>query len=143
MVEPVGVTAQHGKGLRIAGDSRLDQGANFDFLMKKYDPENPMNKKITEWITLDQFPDKIKTELADLKIGGHSGAYQITDGWIVFYVKDKKQGRLKSLQEVDIDLRKVMFQKKFNELLDKNINILKENSQIIYYDDVINEYFGD
>ena len=56
-------------------------------------------------------------------------------------IKNKKQGRLKTIEESDKKIREIMFQEKFNEISDKHLNLLKENSEIVYFEDLIDEYF--
>jgi parvulin-like peptidyl-prolyl isomerase len=78
-----------------------------------------------------------------LKPGQHSRPYQTQDGWVIFRVRARRPGEIQSLTDVDIDIRKIMFQKKFNELLDETIGILKENSDIQYNRKALETYFED
>ena len=122
--------------------SRLQEGANFDYLMKTYDADNEMLRKPVDWITLSAFPNSIKEGIEKMRIGEFGEPYQTTTGWIIFQMRGRRPGRLKTIDEVDMPIRQVMFQKKFNELMDANLNTLKEHSNIVYMDKNVDKYFG-
>jgi len=122
--------------------SRLQEGANFDYLMKTYDSDNEMLRKPIDWITLTQFPKSIKDEIEKMKIGEYGRPYQTVSGWLIFQMRGKRKGRLKTIQEADMAIRQIMFQKKFNDLLDTNLNTLKAHSKIVYEDKNVDRYFG-
>jgi len=44
---------------------------------------------------------------------------------------------------VEMKIREVMFQRKFNEILDETLDILKSNSNIKYNDEVLENYFSE
>jgi hypothetical protein len=54
----------------------------------------------------------------------------------------KRKGAVKPIAEVDMQIREVMFQLKFNELLDQHLGILRERSDIHMNQEAIEVYFG-
>ncbi len=122
--------------------SRLQEGANFDYLMKTYDADNEMLRKPIDWITLGQFPKSIKDEIDKMKIGDYGHPYQTVSGWLIFQMRGRRLGRQKTIDEVDMQIRQIMFQNKFNDLLDANLSTLKANSTIVYRDKNVDRYFG-
>ena len=122
--------------------SRLQGGADFGFIQNLYSTPDKATQFSAEWLSIDIFPVTIRTELASLKPGGHCGPFQIDNGWLFVSVKDRRSGRLKTLGEVDMNIRQVMFQLKFNELVETHLQLLKDNSQIIYFEDKIEDLLG-
>jgi len=122
-------------------DRRLRDGADFEFLAREYDAETAKGEEKTAWVSLATFPESIAGELSGLKAGGFSRPFATADGWVIFQVRGKQAGRLKSLDEVEMDIRGVMFQKKFNELLDETFALLKADSDIWINQPAVDEYF--
>jgi peptidyl-prolyl cis-trans isomerase C len=122
--------------------SRLQGGADFGFIQNLYSTPDTKRQFSAEWLSIDIFPVTIRTELASLKRGGHCGPFQIDDGWLFVSIRDMRPGRLKTLAEVDMNIRQVMFQLKFNELVETHLQLLKDNSQIIYFEDKIEDLLG-
>jgi parvulin-like peptidyl-prolyl isomerase len=120
----------------------LEDGADFDFMVNKYveDKLNLIDKD--QWVSLGSFPQQIQTDLANLTIGKTSEAYPTTDGWLVFKVKDRRPGKIKTQSDVEPQIRQVMFQKKFDEQMDKVLATLKANSKIVFFNEAIDRYFG-
>jgi len=120
---------------------RLRSGADFAYLAKKYDTDPDSVDKKSLQIKLSAFPEPIRGEMAKLKTGDSSPAFQVEEGWVVFYVKDVQPGRVRTLDEVEMEIREVMFQREFDEILDNTLDLLKSNSIIEYNDDAIEAYF--
>jgi parvulin-like peptidyl-prolyl isomerase len=122
-------------------EERLKSGADFSYLARKYDtdPNNAGNKTLD--VKLSTFPEPIRSDMAKLKPGDASPAFQVEGGWVIFLVKDIEPGRVKTQDEVEMEIRDVMFQKKFDEQLDKTLDLLKANSDIEYNNDTIEAYF--
>lgn len=122
--------------------SRLEGGADFGFVEKLFGAPEEAKLATGEWASLDIFPDVVAEKLTPLGQGEYCGPFQIEGGWYFLSVKDRRPGRLKTLAEVDPRIREVMFQLKFNDLLENHLQILKDNSQIIYFEDKIEELLG-
>lgn len=123
-------------------DQRLQEGASFEYLARQIDPENNSESNPNRWQPLMEYPDEVSPALDSLAIGTYSNIFQITEGWIIFYVKNKRAGAQKSFNDVEMQLREIMFQKKFNELLDETLTLLKDNSEIKYYTENIDSFFN-
>ncbi|GJM43848.1 MAG: hypothetical protein DHS20C21_06900 [Gemmatimonadota bacterium] len=121
---------------------RLREGADFDFIRKRHLHPGQEPTEKSAWSTLDIFSDEIKSELSELETGKTSRAFEVAGGWIVFKVKDRKQGEPKSIDDMELHLREIMFQREFNRRLDQHLALLKERSEVEFRQDDINEYFG-
>jgi parvulin-like peptidyl-prolyl isomerase len=120
----------------------LEDGADFDFVVNKY-IENKMNLiEKDQWVSSESFPQQIQNDLANLTIGKTSKAYPTTDGWLILKVKDRRSGKVKTQTDVEPQIREIMFQKKFDEQMDKVLATLKANSKIVLYNEAIDRYFG-
>jgi len=122
--------------------ARLKDGADFRFVARQFSTEEIDIDEEKEWVSLGIFPDSLQTALALLAVGQTSQAFQAGRNWIVFKVKGRRPGRVKTMQEVDMRIREIMFQRKFEETLDKHLQTLKDNSIIEDNTAEIEKYFG-
>lgn len=132
-------------GTRGAADSivsLIGEGADFDFVAKKILKGQTNIEEKDKWTSMDVFPVAIQADLAKLPSGGITKPYATTDGWVIFKVKERRQGKIKPQADVEMQIRDVIFQNKFDALLDKTLTILKKNSHIVYFNDAIDRYFG-
>jgi len=120
----------------------LEDGADFDFVVNKYVEDKLNLTDKDQWVSSGSFPQQIQTDLANLTIGKTSKAYPTTDGWLVFKVKDRRLGKIKTQSDVEPQIRQVMFEKKFDEQMDKVLATLKANSKIVFFNEAIDRYFG-
>ena len=74
--------------------------------------------------------------------GETSSAIETHGGWMIFRLAGKRKGAVRPLAEVDMQIREVMFQRKFNELLDEHLSLLRERSEISMNQEAIDAYFG-
>lgn len=123
-------------------EQRLAGGADFDFLKRQYEGTGSDQVSQAEWASVAIFSQEIQEELAQLKIGGTSQAIQTRTDWMLFKVIDRRVGELKDLADVEMRIRQVMFQRKFNQLLDEHLALLKEHSEIVLNQEAIDTYFG-
>ncbi len=121
--------------------SRLKEGADFAYLKKRYGLAELASDQSEEWITISSFPKIIREDFESLDIGEVAGPYATTTGWAVFELKDRRPGRLKRIDEVNMEIRQALFQEKFNALMDEHLEILKKHSEIVYNQDAIDAYF--
>ena len=120
----------------------LQDGADFNYVADKY---RMGAKELSEQninASMEAFPKSIQADLAKLSPGQSSNAYPTAEGWIIFKLLDRKPGRLKTLEEVDMNIREVMFQQKFSSTLDETLAELKANSKIVMFDEAIEKYLG-
>jgi peptidyl-prolyl cis-trans isomerase C len=122
-------------------EKRLAGGADFEYLRRQFGKEETEIDE-SRWVSSRIFSAKIVAELEGLKIGQTTPALQVRDHWVIFKLKDRRPGRIKGLDEVDMQIREVMFQKKFNELLKEHLAILRERSNVRLNQAEIDEYFG-
>lgn len=120
----------------------LADGADFDYVADKFRKGAKEMAEQNVNAPMDAFPKSIQADLATLTPGQSSKAYPTAEGWIIFKLLDRKQGRLKTLEEVDMNIREVMFQRKFSTMLDETLAQLKASSEIVMFDEAIEKYLG-
>lgn len=125
-------------------ESRLAGGADFGFVAKQFSKDIKMANadEPNEWALMAAFPQSIADEIGKIAIGKSTRAFLTTDGWVIFRVKARRQGKVKELAEVEMEIRGIMFQKKFDAALDKTMTTIKGNAVIEYKDKAIARYFG-
>ena len=125
----------------FAARRRLTEGADFYYLAGQYNAQK--DKDVApEWAPLQSFPEEIRTDLEKLDIGQSTRPYNTANGWIIFHVADRRPGPVRPLADVEMKIREVMFQRKFNEEMDQVLAILKKGSVIVRNEAEIDRYFG-
>ena len=121
---------------------RLKEGADFNYVSKELGIEDGIAHDENAWMKSNQYPEQIASQLDSLAVGEYTNPLQVTTGWVIFKVRDRRPGALKTIESVDLQIREIMFQREFKRILDEVLGILKENSEIEYFDKNINAYFG-
>lgn len=121
---------------------RLREGSDFDYLRKQLDPGGNSSSDEGEWAAETVFSDAMRSAFAELGPGETSEAVKTVTGWLVLRVDDRRQGAVPALSEVEMQIRQVMFQRKFNEILDEVLGLLEERSHVEYVQESIDAYFG-
>ena len=122
--------------------ARLQEGADFGYLRTQYARPGHDAMETDKWVAPGIFSDEIRAELLRLDVGRSSGPYEVAGGWFVFKLKNRRLGEVRPLEECELRLREIMFQDKFNALLDEHLALLKERSEIELHEAAIDEYFG-
>lgn len=121
--------------------SRLKEGADFMYLKRQIGTDSLAADHSEEWVSLETFPDNVQNDIRNLKIGESTRPYPTTTGWVIFELKNRRPGRLKAIEEVDMEIRQALFQRQFNSLMDEHLGTLREHSEIVYNQDAIDKYF--
>jgi parvulin-like peptidyl-prolyl isomerase len=122
--------------------AKLSEGADFGYLRTQYAGRGHDAIETDKWVSPDIFSEEIREALARLQVGQSTGAFEVAGGWIIFKLKNRRPGALKTLEESDPQLRDIMFRRKLTELLDEHLALLKQRSRIELRDAAIQEYFG-
>jgi parvulin-like peptidyl-prolyl isomerase len=122
-------------------DARSQGGADFDFLKREYETALSHSGD-SEWAAIEVFSAPIQEQLTRLQVGETSRPIELPTGWMVFRLEDRKRGEPLSIEEVDGQIRQVMFQRKFNELLDRYLELARERSEIVLDENQIDRYLG-
>lgn len=119
---------------------RLAEGADFGFIFAEYNPGQEATLGKSRHIKKDQLSKPFRDQLVNMEVGDSSQAVQMTMGWMVFKLTDVKPGTVAPMESVEMEIRKVIYQRKFNEYLDEHLALLKEHSEIVRFDAAIEAY---
>lgn len=122
--------------------ARLKQGTDFKYLAKQHPSQEKLVARDAEWVTLDILPEPVRKKLDKLKIGQSSDPIATDSGWTILHVDNRRKGGFIPLEDSELKIRQVMFQKKFSAYLDTVLATLKANASITYRQDEIRNYFG-
>ncbi len=122
--------------------ARLSQGADFDFLRSQYLGDLDQGSGSVRWVSESVFAGSIQDELKKMDTGQSSQPVETRGGWLIFKLLGRRKGAVKPLGEVEMQIREIMFHRKFTELLDEHLALLKERSEIRMNQEAIDEYFG-
>lgn len=121
---------------------RLQGGANFDFVATSYRDADEVTVSKGDWASEKVFSAAIIEQLAEMAVGGTSDPVEIPAGWLVFQLTGRRRGEVVPIEEVDLQIRQVLFQRQFDALLDTHLDLLRERSHIVRHDEAIEKYFG-
>lgn len=122
--------------------TRLRGGADFGFVAASYRDDGEVSVSQGEWASEKVFSAAIIEQLEDMPVGGTSDPVQIPAGWLVFQLTGRRPGEVVPIEEVDLQIRQVLFQRQFDALLGDHLELLRERSHIVRHDEAIEEYFG-
>ena len=121
---------------------RLRDGADFGYIFKQYHPEQEIALGKARFIKVTELSKPFRDELENLQPGQSSNAVEMPMGWMVFKLDARRPGTVPELPEVEIEIRRVLYQRKFNELLDEQVALLAEGSEIQRWPDRIEAYLN-
>ncbi|MBD3163266.1 MAG: hypothetical protein GF346_12385, partial [Candidatus Eisenbacteria bacterium] len=121
---------------------RLEAGADFGFLKQKYTGADPAASADPKWVKAGLFSAPIAQALEDLDPGETTGAFDMRGRWGVFKLLDRRPGRIPEMEEVDMQIRRALFQRRFNTLLDEHLAALEEAVGVERFEENIERYFG-
>ncbi|MDH3892703.1 MAG: peptidyl-prolyl cis-trans isomerase [candidate division Zixibacteria bacterium] len=125
------------------GAGFLSDGADFDYVASRLGRKDGDDHDENQWLSLKTFPRPVSEALELLSLGQTSEPFALAEGWVIFKLIGRRDGEVKSMDDVDGQIREVMFQRKFNELLDNLLASLKDASEIVYDEAAIAAYFGE
>lgn len=120
---------------------RLKEGSDFKYVSTEFGVTDGIAHDEDEWLKADRYPEQISSQLDSLVAGEYTNPLRIATGWVIFKVRDRRPGTLNTLEDVDMQIREIMFHREFTRLLDEVLAILKEDSEIEYFDENIKAYF--
>jgi parvulin-like peptidyl-prolyl isomerase len=121
---------------------RLNAGADFERVISDYPLASETRAGEHSWTSLESFSEQMQSELASMKINDVSQPLKISQGWLFCRLVGRRPGKIPSLEEMDRTIRSVMFQKKFREILDEHLALLKNRSTIVRNQPAIDAYFS-
>ena len=122
---------------------RLREGADFNFVAEQYADDPHVSFSRGSWASGGMFSVPIQQQIATMAIGDTSDPVVIPAGWLVFQLAGKRPGDVQPIEAVEMEIRQVMYQKKFNELMDEHLELLIDGSEIVRNDAAITKYFGE
>lgn len=120
---------------------RLRDGADFGRIFKEYNHGQELSSVRPKFIKVTELSQTIRGALTALKPGQSSEPLEMGMGYMVFRLDAQRPGAVPPLDAVEMDIRQALYQRKFNEILDENLELLRANSQIKRWPDRIEQYF--
>jgi hypothetical protein len=121
---------------------RLRDGADFGRIFQEYNHGQEISTGESKFIKMTELSSNIKEALKTMEPGQSSLPIEMGAGYMVFRLDAMKKGTVPPIEMVEIDIRRAIYQKKFNDILDKNLDLLRTNSEIIRWMDRIDEYLN-
>ena len=90
---------------------------------------------------MDQLSKPIRHQLAGMEVGDTSQAVEIPLGWMIFKLVGERPGQIPPQGAVEMEIRKAVYQRKFNAYLDEHIELLRDKSEIRIFDERIEAHF--
>lgn len=119
---------------------RLREGADFGYIFKQYHPEQEVALGKARFIKITELSQPFRDELDHMEPGQSSNAVSMPMGWMVFRLDMRRPGTLPSLPEVEMEIRRVIYQRTFNRLLDEHVELLTQRSEITRWPERIEAY---
>ena len=120
---------------------RLRQGADFGRIFKEYNNGQELAAGKPKFIKETELSQVIREALGSMTPGQSSLPLEMGMGFMVFRLDDQRPGAIPSLGAVEMDIRRALYQEKFKKILDKNLELLRENAVIKRWPERIEEYF--
>jgi parvulin-like peptidyl-prolyl isomerase len=119
----------------------LRGGADFSWMAKKKSSDAYASKGgSVEWVSKEQLPEPAQEIVGTLKPGEISSVLESGHKYIIIRLQKKTERQVKRLNQVKELIRKEVFQIKYDELFSEYIGKLKEDAEIIIYDEAVQLY---
>lgn len=127
----------------VADDAaaRLEEGTDFDYLRRELQGAGHGSDQ-SRWSPLSMFSDVIIRAVESMKPGEVSGVLPFQSRYMIVRLDGYREGSIAPVEDVEMQIRQAVFQRTFNELLDAQLELLEERSEIIRHEDRIREYFA-
>ncbi len=122
--------------------AKLAGGADFSYVFGQYNPGVDFSLGKSSYIKVNQLSQQFRDQLAHMEVGQSSDAVSMPMGWMVFQLADQRSGTPPPLEEVEMDIRKVIYQERFNQAMDQLLEKLKKHSHIVRFENKIDAYFN-
>jgi len=119
---------------------RLADGADFGFIFGEYNPGQEATLGKSRYIKKDQLSKPFRDQLVNMEPGDSSQAVEIPMGWMIFKLVGVRPGAIPPMDAVEMEIRKVIYQRKFNTYLDEHLELLRDHSEILTFDERIEAY---
>jgi parvulin-like peptidyl-prolyl isomerase len=116
----------------------LGDGADFSWLAKKRSSDSAASRGgEVGWLTKKELPEQIREIIDNLKIGDISPIIEIASYYRIIKLIDKTEEEAEDFVRVKDAVYKAYFNEQLNSILEKDINELKKDSEIIIYGEEI------
>lgn len=119
---------------------RLGEGADFGYVFKQYNPGQEIALGQSRFIKITELSKPFRDALADLSPGQSSPAVEMPMGWMVFKLDARRRGELPPLESVEMEIRRVMYKIKFDEILAAQLALLRDKAEIKRWPDRVDAY---
>jgi parvulin-like peptidyl-prolyl isomerase len=118
--------------------TRLKAGADFGWLAKTYSTDDYADKSgYYGSVSTDVFPESIRKEVESCALGDILGPYRVEDGYMIFKISDRTPGKILELSSTAENIKQILYQQHFNQVLNETLESLRNASQITLNQKVI------
>jgi peptidyl-prolyl cis-trans isomerase C len=122
---------------------RLSDGEDFDYLRQQTQPGwKATASQVSKWAPVSSFSEDMRSALADLEVGDFTHPLRLgSQGWMILRLDGRRPGSVPPLKEVEMPIRKAIYQREFNSILDDVLAKLEKAVGVTRYEDRIRDYF--
>lgn len=119
-------------------EKNLRNGADFSWIAKRksIDSESSRGGE-AGWVAKRELPEPVRNIIKDLNIGELSQVIQVNSQYKIIKILEKQEEAIEEFERAKNDVTKAVYDNKFKEIVEKYVNQLKKDSEILVYEDVI------
>jgi parvulin-like peptidyl-prolyl isomerase len=118
--------------------NNLKNGADFLWLAKRKLPSSISEDMIDMgWMAKNDLPEPLRESIDSMKPRDVSPVFKNNGLYVIVQLLDKTEEEIKDFESVRKEVEKAYFEEQVNDLLAQNIMKLKQDAEIIIYDDAV------
>jgi len=121
---------------------QLQGGADFGYVFKQFLPGQEMKSGQSKFIKLTELSDNLKEPLSEMDPGDASDVIEMPMGFLIFKLDAIRPGTIAPFEEVDGEIRRVLYEKKFDMTLEAQMQTLRSASEIQWFPEKIDQFLS-
>jgi len=122
--------------------TRLKAGADFGRIFSEFNHGQELAPARPKFIKETELSDAIRKEIALIEPGQTSAPIVMGNGFMVFKFDARRPGSIPPLEMVEMEIRRVLFNRKFDAKVQEILEQLRAHSEIIWFDDRLQAYYS-
>ncbi|NWF75216.1 MAG: peptidyl-prolyl cis-trans isomerase [Nitrospirae bacterium] len=119
-------------------EKNLRNGADFSWIAKRKSIDSESSKGgEAGWFTKRELSEPLRNIVENLNTGELSPVIQANSQYKIIKILEKQEEAIEEFEKVKNDVSKAVYDKKFKEIVEKYVNQLKKDAEILVYEDVI------